>query len=150
MAFPVAPPKASLFPRGRAAARRAAVHSIELLLILTLLLGLVLASVQFALLLLANHQVKLASRLGCRAATLAGRNPQELEPAVRTAVERGLASPRLNAAYQVRMQPGRFTGDPVVVEVRVPMRAAAPDLLGLIGMTFGDRQMVAFTVMRKE
>ena len=40
--------------------------------------------------------------------------------------------------------------DPVTVEVRVPMDAAAPDLLRFFGFSLRNRMLLAKTTMRKE
>ena len=136
--------------RTRRAARTGALLSTELLLVLPILVGVFFAIVEFSLLLSANQQVKLASRVACRVGTLPAANPSELQRAVCHAAETALAKPNLIGTYELTFQPGRYTGDRVVVEIRVPMKAASPDLLAAMGLRLGGRKLVARTVMRKE
>jgi len=136
--------------RRRQRVRAGAILSLELLWVLPILVGIFFAIVEFSLLLSASHQVKLASRAACRVATLPAANRHEMEQAVRCAAERALAKRHLVEAYQLTICSGRHTGDPVVVEIRVPMCAAAPDVLTIVGFRLKGRELVARTVMRKE
>ena len=61
-----------------------------------------------------------------------------------------MGKPALIQNCLVEVQGGRNSGDEVSVVVRVPMSAAAPDLLGFFGFRLQDRMLVAQTVMRKE
>jgi len=136
-------------PAGRRQ-RRGAVHSMGLILVLPILMMVVLGIIEFGLLLLANHHVEVASQQGCRAATFPLAADESLERVVRDAVERSLARSDLIRSYRLRIEGARYTGDPVLVEVSVPMADAAPDLLSWIGFNLKGRRLISHTVMRKE
>ena len=133
-----------------AGSRKGALLSVELLFVLPILLGLILAMVEFSLLFSARQQVKTASQLACRVGTMPGSDPVQIERAVRQAAAKGLIRCSLVKSYELKFEPGRNTGDPVVVDVRVPMRAAAPNLLAMIGYDLNGRHLRSRTVMRKE
>lgn len=130
--------------------RHGGLFSLELLVVIPVVFGLVLAIIEFGMIWSAIHQVEAASRAACRVATLPVRDPVELEQAVVDAAERVLRKPKLIAAYRLSLSPGQHTGDPVVVQIQLPMNAAAPDLLAAIGFSLKRRQLRAETVMRKE
>jgi len=134
--------------RGRS--RKGALLSTELLFVLPILAGLLFAMVEFSMLLSAKQQIKSASRLACRVASLPAADPVQLEHVVRGAAEQGLVRSSLIESYELRFDPGQNTGDEVVAEVRVPMRAAAPNLLSVVGFNLKGRHLTARTVMRKE
>jgi len=136
------------FRRGRS--RKGVLLSTELLFVLPILAGLLFAMVEFSMLLSAKQQLKSASRLACRVASLPAADPARLDHAVRRAAEKGLVRASLIENYELRFDPGQNTGDEVVAEVRVPMRAAAPNLLSVIGFNLKGRHLTARTVMRKE
>lgn len=126
--------------------RRGAILSLELIVVLPILIGLLFAIIEFSMLWSASHLVKAASAAGCRVATLPGSN----SVAIGEAVAAVLGKPALAAHCQVEVQGGWTCGEEVSVVVRVPMAAAAPDLLGFFGFSLRDRMLVAQTVMRKE
>ena len=141
--------------------RRGAVLSIELLVVLPILLVMLLAIVEFGFLWSANHRVHAASQMACRIATLPARDLDELQAEVRAATSRVLQRSALVAQHEVVLDfptapPGSaglttgYSGEPVVAVVRVPMKAAAPDLLRMFGFGLAGRQLVGSTVMRKE
>jgi hypothetical protein len=138
--------------RRRAGGRRrtGAILSVEMLLVFPVLFILLLAIIEFSLLWSGSHQVEAASATACRVATLPASDPVELEQFVRDAARQALVKPRLIAAHRVFYTPGQITGDPVIVAIQVPMRAAAPNLLALIGFNLQGRWLRAETVMRKE
>jgi hypothetical protein len=127
-----------------------AILSVEMLLVFPVLFVLLLAIIEFSLLWSASHQVEAASATACRVATLPANDPVELEQSVCYAAQQALVKPRLIAAHRVLYTPGQITGDPVTVAIQVPMRAAAPNLLALIGFDLNGRWIRAETVMRKE
>jgi hypothetical protein len=114
------------------------------------LLLLVCAIVEFGLLWSANHRVQAASHVACRIATLPASNLQEVRQEVVAATSRILRHPVFVEQHRVVLKPAHYTGDPVSVEVRLPMKAAAPDLFGILGFGLADRELVGRTVMRKE
>lgn len=126
--------------------RRGAVLTVEMLLVIPLIIGLILAVVEFSMIWSGNQKLAAAARAGCRVATLPGSSQAEVEQAVQVAINHRY----LSRDAQIQIQWGEYTGDPVVVEVRAPMRAASPDMLALIGLGLGDRQMTATSVMRRE
>jgi Flp pilus assembly protein TadG len=130
--------------------RRGIIVSIELMLALPLLIILLCAVVEFSMLWSVNHLVKAASHAGCRVATLPAGHPAEREAAVRQAAAAALIRGRLVAAHQITFESGPFTGDPVMCEVRLPMNAAAPNMLAIFGFNLEGRELVARTMMRKE
>ncbi len=130
--------------------RRGIIVSVELLLALPLLIILLCAVVEFSMLWSVNHLVKAASHAGCRVATLPAGHPAASEAAVRQAVAAALVRGRLIAAHQITFESGPFTGDPIMCEVRLPMNAAAPNMLAIFGFNLDGRELVTRTVMRKE
>ena len=130
--------------------RAGVIVSTELLFVLPVAIGLCLAIVEFCMLLSARQQVKTACQVACRVGTLPAADSVEQERAVRAAAEQALVSRRLIEAHELQFTPGRFAGDPVVVEIRLPMRAAAPDMLCLVGFGLKGRCLSGRTVMRKE
>lgn len=126
--------------------RTGALLSAEALVVLPLLFAFFLAICEFGLIWAGNSRVKLASLQGCRVATLPGSDRE----AVEVAVERALAKPGLIEEYELRIEWGPHSGDPVMVEVELPMSAAAPDMLSAFGFDLEDRELVARTIMRRE
>ena len=133
-------------PGKQAKRRRGAILSMELIFVLPIVIGLLFAIVEFSMLWSASHLVKAASTAGCRVATFPGSNLA----AVQESVAMALGKPALAQNCQIEVQGGFASGDEVSVAVRVPMAAAAPDLLGFFGFGLNDRLLVAQTVMRKE
>jgi len=136
-------------PRPRSC-RRGAVLSIELLFAAPILLVLVFAIVEFGLLWSANHRVKAASQVACRIATLPASDPEELRQEMLAATSRVLQHPVFVQQHRISLESGAHAGDAVIVEVRLPMSATAPDLLRIFGFKLKGRDLVARTVMRKE
>lgn len=126
--------------------RTGAILSTELLFILPLMCCLFFAMLEFGLLWSANGQVKLASRIGCRVATLPGSDADEIKRAVLKTLDR----PGLRESCEIVVEGGSVTGDTVTVEVCVPMSCAAPDLLEIFGFSLDNRTLIGRTVMRKE
>jgi len=118
----------------------------ELLFVLPILFGLSLALIEFGMLWTSGQRVKEAATAGCRAASFRGAD----EVAVRRSVERSLGRKALITNYSLNVQKNAPFNDEVAVTVRVPMKAAAPDLLGFIGFGLGNRDVVAQTTMRLE
>jgi hypothetical protein len=121
-----------------------------LLLVLPILGALCFGIAELSLLLMGMQRVEAASSAACRVATLPASDPVVLEQAVRRAAAEALGKVSLVRAHEIQFELGQFPGDPVVVEVRVPMTAAAPDLLRVLGFSLQGRQLASRTVMRKE
>ena len=118
----------------------------ELILVLPIVLGLVFAVIEFGMLWSTNQRVKEAATAGCRTATFRGADLT----AVRRAVEQTLNRRDLVATYTIDVRNAAPDAHEVAVTVKVPMKAAAPDLLSFIGFGLRDREMSAQAVMRKE
>jgi len=130
--------------------RRGVLVSAELTLALPIVVILLCAVVELSMLWSVNHLVKAASQAGCRVACLPSGHPTDSETAAYETVANVLGKQRLVDAHFVTLEPGRFTGDPVICEVRLPMGAAAPNMLAMFGFSLEGRELVARTVMRKE
>jgi hypothetical protein len=140
----------TLSQRERGQKRRGALLSYELVFIAPVVIALVLALVEFGLLFAAAHKVQLATASACRVATRPCPSLTVLDKAVRITADQALMDKRLVAAHTLKFQPGAHTGDPVVVEVRVPMSAASPDMLSIVGYSLRGRYLTSRVVMSKE
>ena len=125
-------------------------QSVELLFVFPVLLIVFFAILEFGFLWSANIRVKAASQAGCRVATLPAETSEELIRAVHRITAQSLGNANLARHSQVLLEAAEHSGDPVVAEVRLPMSAAAPDLLAVFGFRLDGRELVGRTVMRKE
>ncbi len=126
--------------------RRGFVISAELVILMPLVFALAMAAIEFSLLEVGRQRVMAAARAGARVAAMPGATLQDIDQAVAFS----MSSAPLAAARQIAVSQGNYTGDPVIIKVAVPMKAASPDLLGIIGFGLGKRVLVATSVMRKE
>jgi hypothetical protein len=126
--------------------RTGAVLSTEMIFVLPLVFGLLLAVVEVSFLWVGSHRTAAAARAGCWVARLAGSDEAEIQQEVC----RVLGKQLMIDAHKTRILRGPYSGDPVLVEVCVPMRAAAPDMLGMLGFGLGERKFVAHCLMRRE
>lgn len=124
---------------------RRGILSLELVLVLPILLVLVLGLFEFSLLFYARGDVIEASRVGARFASLPGVTLEQVQSEAQATLP-----PPLRSRAQIGAELGEHSGDDVVVAVSVPMTAAAPDLLWLIGYSIRGRDLVAETRMVKE
>lgn len=131
-------------------ARLGAILSYELMLVLPIVLALVVALVEFGLLWSASHKVQLAAQVACRVGTRPCDRVLAQDEAVRLAAERALIDRRLVASHRLTFRPATRTGEPVSVEIKVPMGAASPDMLALFGYSLKNRFLVSRVVMSKE
>jgi len=139
--------------RGRRARRRGrlgALLSLELVLVLPILTIILLAVVEFSFLMMGLQRVQSASCAACRVGTLPVGDSAALDQAMQAAAAQALDRVPMVAAYQMSYDVGQYAGDPVWVQVTVPMTAAAPDLLGVVGLSLQGQQLAAQTVMRKQ
>jgi hypothetical protein len=83
-------------------------------------------------------------------ATLPSNDSVLLEQAMNKAAEGALGAERMVDNYEMQSEIGPYAGDPVVVEISVPMTAASPNLLKMIGFDLDGRQLVAQTQMCKQ
>ncbi len=130
---------------GQEPAKRRGVLSMELCITLPIFGILLLGLLEYSLLFASRGDVVEACRAGCRRATLtfATRDDVDLE------VRRSLGG-RLGPHAVIETELGEFTGDEVLVTVRVPMSAASPDLLWPIGFGLRDRELICQSRMVKE
>ena len=125
--------------------QRRGILSAELLLTLPILTILLFGLLEFSLLFFARGDVVEASRAGARAARVHGATIESVEEEVRYSL-----GGRLAPHVRVQSELGSKTGDEISVAVEVPMAAAAPDLLWLIGYSLKGRQLLCETRMAKE
>ena len=130
--------------------RSGAVFSLELLLVLPILLTVCFGVVELSLLLMGMQRVQAASSVACRIGTLPASDPIAQDQAMREAVTYALGTVGMADSFEMRSRLGQYAGDPVVVEVTVPMSAAAPDLLKILGFTLEGRDLTAQTQMCKQ
>lgn len=119
--------------------------TMELLITLPILFVLLLGIFEFSFLMYARSDVVQAARAGARLGTLNGVEDED----VRIEVGRALAG-KFQSVYQVQSSMGTQTGDDVIVTVRVPMSAAAPNLLWPLGYNIRGRDLIAESRMVKE
>lgn len=117
----------------------------ELALTLPLLMLLLLAVCEFSMLFLARGEVVEACREAARVAALPGSTSEVVEGAVRQVLR-----PGLQGGMSVDMTDNVTSGEVVSVVLRVPMMAAAPDLLWPVGYSVKDRWLVAESRVLKE
>lgn len=130
--------------------RYGALLCIELLFVLPIILIVLFAILEFGCLWSANLRVKAASQAACRVATLPAETPEDMMRAVRRMAAQSLGSASLSRSSQIRVEAAEHSGDPVAVEIRVPMSAAAPNMLAMFGLKLEGRELIGRTVMRKE
>jgi hypothetical protein len=117
----------------------------ELALTLPLLMLLLLAICEFSMLFLARGEVVEACREAARVAALPGSTPETVEGAVRKVLR-----PGLQGGLSVDMTDAAASGEVVSVVVRVPMMAAAPDLLWPVGYSVKGQWLTAESRILKE
>jgi len=152
-----------MFPRPghyRTAARRkrGGVLTLELVLTLPVLLIVLFALVEYAILLVANQAVTAAAAVGARAATL----PNATHASVVDSVQQALSTWQFgteinpveieinNTSDSVVPLSDAQTGDAVRVTVTLDSIHAAPNLLSFVGMSLNGQQLSASYVLRKE
>lgn len=139
------------FPKG---ARRAGHLTLELMLIFPIVLVLLLAMVEFSLILHARQQLLSASREACRVAAMGGSLLDVQEQAKQCLGEGRLGDAEV-ALTDANGQPlvsgqGVPSGTTVMVWVRLPTWHVVPDLLRFIGYSIKEDEIVGRTAMRRE
>ena len=127
--------------------RRRGALAMELLFALPIMLAVLLAMVEFSILLSARQQVTSAAREAARVAALGG-SPTE----IRTIVDRFLGPQVAQIEATLNDVNGNPlpSGEPIQVVVSVPMFRMVPELLGFIGFSLRGQELTARAVMRKE
>ncbi|QDU41344.1 TadE-like protein [Maioricimonas rarisocia] len=125
--------------------KRRGVLSMELLLTLPIFATLLLGLFEFSLLFFARGDVVEASRVGARQASIQGASIEDVEAAVMHSL-----GPRMSSRASIHAVLGDYSGDEVIVGVRVPMSSASPNLLWPIGFNLHGRHLYCQTRMVKE
>ncbi|MFL5328171.1 MAG: TadE/TadG family type IV pilus assembly protein [Gemmataceae bacterium] len=131
-------------PRSVNQRNRRGILAMELLLVLPILLGVLLAMIEFSLLLTARQQVTIAAREAVRQAALGAS-----EEDVNIVIVRVLGP----HPYDVTIDPADLDaqpGDPITIVVSVPTNAYVPDLLKFIGFSLRNTRIGCRAVMLKE
>lgn len=129
---------------------RRGVLAVELLFVLPILLGLLLATVEFSMLLVAEQQILIASREGARVAAQGGDVP-DIQAAVQTFLGQGVLSQATVTAVLTDLAGQPIpSGSAIAVTVSLPARQAVPDMLVFLGYSISGDTLVGTTIMRKE
>src|SRR5947209_2475357 len=124
--------------------------ALELLFALPVLLAVLLATVEFSMLLVARQQLLVASREGARVAAQGG-DSTEVQQAVALFLGTGpLAGARVDAVLTDDSGQPLPSGAAVAVTLSLPTTQAVPDLLAFIGVSLRRDTLITQTVMRKE
>ena len=125
--------------------RRRGLLSMELVLTLPILGVLLLGLFEFSMLFFARGDVVDPSPGRAKHSTLQGATLADVENAVLNSL-----GGRLQESATVEAQLGEHSGDPVAVSVSVPMSAASPDLLWIVGFSLQGENLYCETRMTKE
>jgi Flp pilus assembly protein TadG len=132
------------------ASKRAGYLAIELLFVLPIIVIMVLAMVEFSMILVARQQLTAASREGARVAAIGG-TTADIDNAVHTYLGTGsLAAAQVVPVITDDMNNPLPSGAPVQVTVQIPTAQVVPNLLAPIGFSIANDVLVAQTIMRKE
>jgi Flp pilus assembly protein TadG len=118
----------------------------EALFVIPILLVVLLAVVEFAMLLAAEQKLAEASGVGARTGSL-GRSDDDVREAVKAVMgtkqyEKG--------TIDIRRWNHRHTGAMIEVRVQLPAAAASPNVLRSVGIDLSDDTLTGRTVMRVE
>lgn len=157
------PPRLS---RRRSQRRIGAVLSIELVMALPILFSILLATIEFGILLMASQGVNAAAHVGTREAALAGSTDAQVNTAVQNSLNSWSWKAQATTQLYINGSPRSLTdgfddlaaarsGDLLSVTVTVRMIDAAPNLLTFVGITLAptvsDPKILTNTyVTRKE
>lgn len=123
--------------------------TIELLFVLPVAVILILAMVEFSMILVARQQVAAASREGGRVAAIGG-NQMEIEAAVETFLDGNLSGAMVQSQITDAFGTPIPSGGTVTVVVSVPTAQAVPNLLAPFGFSIANDVIHASTKMRRE
>lgn len=133
-------------PRPRRRNDRPASVSFEALLVIPVLLAVVVALVEFAMLIAAEQKLAEASGVACRTAAV-GRSDDDCRHAVKAV----LGKKQYDAAdIKIDRRRDPHCGDVVEVCIHLPAKAAAPCVLRSCGVKLTDDTLVGRTYMRAE
>jgi Flp pilus assembly protein TadG len=125
------------------------VVAVELLLALPFLAGVLLAAVEFSLLLTAQQELLAASREGARVASQGGTQIDVVQ-AAQQVLPGSLSGATVTAVLADSTGQPLASGQPVSVLVSIPATQAVPDLLAFVGFSVAGDTIAGQTVMRKE
>ena len=132
-------------PSPKQPSRLGAILSMELVLVLPIFLLLLFAVVEFSLIATAQSRINTVAQSATRQLSLHGATPDELKQQVQTSL-----GPKLAQQAFIKIIDPPNAGDIANVEVVVPMRNTAPNLLWIIGFDLNERHLSASAPMVKE
>lgn len=133
-------------PRPTNATDRNGSISFEALLVLPVLLAVLLAVVEFGMIMASEQKLAEASGVGARTGSL-GHSDED----VRAAVKAVLGPKQFEkGSVEVQRWIDPHTGSMIEVRVQLPAAAASPNLLRSIGVDLSDETLTGRTVMRIE
>ena len=141
--------------------RRGAVLALELIMVLPILLMVLLATVEFGILLMSSQGVGAAASIGSRNAALPSSSKMSVEAAVNTALDGYIWQGAQEVVIYVDSGSGFVldngpvlanapSGSVVSVTVNVESDQAAPDLLKYFGISLMSKELTTTYVTRKE
>jgi Flp pilus assembly protein TadG len=126
--------------------RPGAIHAVEMLFVLPIVLVLIVAMVEFSMILSIDQQLAVASREGARVAAQGG-SASEAEAAARLVLGGGSVGQQSVVTSQLTA----VSGDPVLVRVAIAdASTVVPNLLRFAGFSIKDKPLVGATAMRRE
>lgn len=148
----------------RSSRRRGVALSVELVMVLPILFAVLLATVEFGILLMASQGLAAAANIGAREAALPSADYASVTTAVQTALDGYVwkTDPQLEVSIFVNGNIDRgplfppeelaaaITGDVVSVVVSIPMDRVAPDALKFVGISIAGRELRSTFVTRRE
>lgn len=146
---------------GRRNNRRGAILSLELIMVLPVLLMVLLATVEFGILLMSSQGVGAAASVGARNAALPSSSKASVTAAVATALDGYIWQGTEEVVIYVDSGSGFVfdngavlanapSGSVVSVTVNVESDQAAPDLLKYFGISLAGKELTTTYVTRKE
>ncbi|MBX9789469.1 MAG: pilus assembly protein [Pirellulales bacterium] len=125
--------------------------TLELVLALPILLLVVLAAIEFSILLMGNQAISAAAAIGAREASMPGATPQRVQAAVQKALKPWRFAGKIEPLVLEPPFPAQVpSGQPVSVTVRVRSLDVAPDLLKFVGVSLAGQKLSSKYVARKE
>lgn len=133
-------------PHHRTRTDRRGSTALEALFVVPILLAVLLAVVEFAMLLAAEQKLAEASGVGARTGSL-GRSDDDIREAVKSVMghkqyEKG--------EVEIHRWDDHHTGAMIEVRVQLPAKAASPNVLRSVGIGLSDDTLTGRTVMRVE
>jgi Flp pilus assembly protein TadG len=138
--------------------RRGVAMSLELVMVLPILLLVLVAIVEFTLLLTATQAINSAADAAAREAALASSTKASIEAAVNRTLDGYLWKTKASTMIYVNkikdttgtLTASAITGDAIQVTVNVPAHATAPDVLSIVKVSLGTKDLSSSFVTRRE